>query len=96
MVFSVVGLRFNCFRILLMVSHINCLVEFENAISFSTGVCGRTTCTENNSPCCATEAGLFSNVVYVDGHQIFRRIRRSKTVFFEVILGRKFLEKSSL
>ena len=76
-----------------MVSHINCLVEFENAISFSTGVCGRTTCTEKNSPCRATEAGLFSNVVYVDGHQIFRRIRRSKTFFRsdfgEEVFGKK-------
>ena len=37
----------------------------------------------------ATEAGLFPNVVYVYGRQIFRRNRRSKTVFFEVRMGRK-------
>ena len=94
MVFGVVGLRFNCFRILLMGSYIRCIVELENAkASFSMGFCERTTCTEDNSPCRATEAGLFSNLVYVYGHQIFRRSLRSKTVFFEVHLGRKFLEK---
>ena len=57
------------------------------------GICERTTCTENNSPCRATEAGFFSNVVCVSGHHFFHRIRRSKTVFFDVNSGRKFAEK---
>ena len=71
-------------------SYINCLVESENAkSSFSMGICERTTCTENNSPCRATEAGLFSNVAFVYGHQVFSQIRTNKT-FFEMNLGKKF------
>ena len=94
LVFSVVRLRFNCFRILLMDSYIKCLAELEIAkSSFSTWICERITCIENNFSCRATEAFLFSNVIYIYGHEIFRRFRSNKTVFFEVNLGRNFLEK---
>ena len=72
-------------------------MSWKNAkTSFSKGICEKTTCTENSSPCFATEAGLFSNAVYVYGHQIFRRMRRSKTVFFKVNLGRKIVVKISI
>ena len=46
-----------------------------------------------NSPFRATEAGLFSNVVYVYGHQIFRQLRRSKTVLFQIEFGKDFFNK---
>ena len=46
--------------------------------------CGRTTCSEKNFSCRAIEACMFSNVVYVHGHETFCRVVRSKTVFSEM------------
>ena len=39
---------------------------------------------------------MFSNVVYVDGNEIFRRVLRSKTVFSEVNSGRNNLLRKNL
>ena len=70
-------------------SYITCLVELEYAkSSFSMWICGRTTCTENQFSCRAIEACMYSNVVYVHGHEIFCQVLRSKTVFSEVNSGR--------
>ena len=39
---------------------------------------------------------MFSNVVYVDGNEIFRRVLQSKTVFSEVNSGRNNLFRKNL
>ena len=95
MVFNIVKLRFNCFRVLLMGSHRlvhQFFVELEDAkSSFSMWICKRTACTEENFSCLAIKACLFSNVVY--GHDILTRTRGRKPAFFEVNLGWKHLVK---
>ena len=75
-------------------SYITCLVELEDEkSSFLMWTCGRTACTENNFSCRAIEACMFSNVVYIHGHEIFIFcwVLRSRTVFSEVNLGRNNL-----
>ena len=98
LVFSNVRLIFHCFRNCLWGrshSYIKCLVVLEHAKSvFSMWLCQRT-CEEKNFSSRAKEACMFSNVVHVHEHEIFCRVRRTITAFFEVNVVRNNLFKKN-
>ena len=102
MLFSIVRLRFDCFWLLFMSSHrlVNHKrsVELEDAKpSFLMWICGRTACSQNNFSCRAIEACMFSNVVYVHGHEIFVKFCGVKPSFPKWVReGTTFLEKNCI